>query len=60
MKKVDIQDAEEKLDRLIEDAEKGEPFTISVDGKPLIKVSHMPKKELDKLPKPAEDDAAPQ
>ena len=56
MKKVDIHEAESKLDRLIEDAEKGEPFTISVDGIPLVKVSRMPKKELDKLPKPVEDD----
>ena len=58
MKKVDIQHAEAKLDSLIEDAEKGEPFTIAVDGKPLIRVSHMAKKELDKLPKPADDEPA--
>jgi prevent-host-death family protein len=55
MKNVDIHDAEANMDRLIEEAEKGKPFTISVDGKPLIRVSRIPPKELEKLPKPEDD-----
>jgi antitoxin (DNA-binding transcriptional repressor) of toxin-antitoxin stability system len=54
MKTVDIQEAEANIDRLIEDAEKGKPFTISVDGKPLVKVKHMEKNEIEHLPQ-AED-----
>jgi prevent-host-death family protein len=54
---VDIRDAEANLDRLIEEAEKGKPFIISADGKPLVKVSRMEKGELDKLPKAENDDA---
>jgi antitoxin (DNA-binding transcriptional repressor) of toxin-antitoxin stability system len=50
MKKVDIRDAEANMDRLIEEAEKGKPFTIAHDGKPLVRVSKIPDKELDKLP----------
>ena len=55
MKKVDIQDAEANMDRLIDDAEKGKPFAISVDGKPIVKVSHMSDKELDDLPAPDDE-----
>jgi antitoxin (DNA-binding transcriptional repressor) of toxin-antitoxin stability system len=55
MKKVDIQDADKNLDRLIQDAEKGKPFTITVDGKPLVKVSRMEKAEIENLPKAGED-----
>lgn len=51
MRNIDIQDAEANIDRLIEDAENGNPFTISVDGKPLVKVKHMEKKEIEHLPK---------
>lgn len=54
---VDIRDAEANLDRLIEEAEKGKPFTISSDGKPLVRVSRIEKGELDKLPKAENDDA---
>jgi len=50
MKTVDIRDVAANLDRLIEQAEKGKPFAISIDGKPLVKVSHISRKELDKLP----------
>jgi antitoxin (DNA-binding transcriptional repressor) of toxin-antitoxin stability system len=52
MKSVDIQDAEANIDRLIEDAEKGKPFIISIDGKPVVKVKHMEKSEIEHLPKP--------
>jgi antitoxin (DNA-binding transcriptional repressor) of toxin-antitoxin stability system len=52
---VELKEAEANIDRLIDEAEKGKPFTIAVDGKPLVKVSRMEKKEIDELPKPAED-----
>ena len=52
---VELEEAQANLDRLIDEAEHGQPFTIAVDGKPLVKVSHMEKKEIDKLPKLAED-----
>jgi antitoxin (DNA-binding transcriptional repressor) of toxin-antitoxin stability system len=54
---VDLPEAEANLDRLIEDAEKGKPFTIAVEGKLLVSVSRMEKDELDKLPKPEEDES---
>jgi antitoxin (DNA-binding transcriptional repressor) of toxin-antitoxin stability system len=55
MNRVDIRDAEANLDRLIADAEKGRPFTISADGKPLVKVSRISPKELKRLPSLDED-----
>jgi prevent-host-death family protein len=51
MRTVDIREAESNLDHLIEEAEHGKPFTISVDGKPLLKVARIEKEELEKLPK---------
>jgi len=56
---VDLNEAQANLDRLIEEAEKGKPFTIAVDGKPLVKVKHMEKNEIDHLPK-LEDDPGPE
>ena len=53
---VEIKEAEANIDRLIDEAEKGHPFTIAADGKPLVKVSSMGKKQIDELPKPAEDE----
>jgi hypothetical protein len=50
MKTVDFRDAEGKMDGLIAEARKGRPFTISADGKPLIKVSRISPKELKRLP----------
>jgi len=52
---VDIRDAEANMDRLIEGAEKGRPFTISVNGKPLVKVSRIPFRELEELPEIGDD-----
>jgi prevent-host-death family protein len=54
---VDVNDTKADLGKLIEDAEHGKPFTIAVDGKPLVKVSRIEKSEMDKLPKP--EDAEP-
>lgn len=51
MRTVDIREAEANLDHLIDDAEHGKPFTISVDGKPLLKVARMEKEELEQLPR---------
>jgi prevent-host-death family protein len=55
---VDLKEAEAHIDELIDEAEHGKPFTISVDGKPMVKVKHMEKSEIDSLPKP-EAAAAP-
>lgn len=49
---VDVNDTKADLDKLIEDAEHGKPFTIAVDGKPLVKVSRIEPAEMEKLPKP--------
>jgi antitoxin (DNA-binding transcriptional repressor) of toxin-antitoxin stability system len=51
MRTVDLREAEANLDQLIDDAEHGKPFTICVEGKPLLKVARMEKEELEKLPK---------
>jgi antitoxin (DNA-binding transcriptional repressor) of toxin-antitoxin stability system len=51
---VDLKEAESGFDRLIEDAERGKPFAISVDGKPVVKVSRMEKEDVDRLPKAEE------
>ena len=51
MRTVDLNEAEANLDHLIDDAEHGKPFTISVDGKPLLKVARIEREELEKLPK---------
>jgi prevent-host-death family protein len=48
---VDLKEAEAHIDELIDEAEHGKPFTISVDGKPMVKVSHMEREEFDQLPK---------
>ena len=58
MKTVDIRDVEANLGRLIEEAEKGKPFTICSEGKPLVKVSHISRKQLEELPAPADAPAA--
>jgi len=58
MRTVDLSEAETNLDHLIEDAEHGKPFTISVDGKPLLKVARIEKEELEKLPKVEEEESA--
>jgi prevent-host-death family protein len=38
MRTVDIDEAKAHLSRLIDEAAKGEPFLITRDGKPLVKV----------------------
>ncbi len=38
MKTVSIQQAQEDLSRLVEDAAQGDAFIIAKDGKPLVKV----------------------
>jgi prevent-host-death family protein len=48
---VDLQEARAHIDELVDGAEHGRPFTISVDGKPMVKVSHIDREELDRLPK---------
>jgi len=55
MKTVDIRDIAANIDKLVEQAEKGKPFTISVNGKPLVKVSRISKEVLDQLPAPEDD-----
>ncbi len=55
MRTLDVDAAQPNLDQLIEDAEHGKPFAISIHGKPMIKVARMEKDEVDRLPK-AEDD----
>lgn len=42
------------FDRLIEDAERGKPFAISIHGKPIVKVARMEKEDIDRLPKAEE------
>lgn len=54
---VDISEAESRLPQLIDEAEKGHPFTIAINGKPLVKVKHMDKREIDHLPKPEDEKA---
>jgi hypothetical protein len=56
MRTVDLAEAEANIDQLIEGAEQGKPFAIVIHGKPMIKVAHMEKEELDRLPK-ADGDA---
>jgi len=58
MKNVDIHNAQAEMDRLIREAEEGSPFTISVDGKPVVKVSRIEKDEIEQLPQVTEDEAA--
>ncbi len=38
MRTVDIREAEENLDRLVQEAVDGAPFVITRDGKPVVKV----------------------
>ena len=54
MRTVELDQAKAQMDDLIDDAEHGKPFAISVDGKPILKVTHMDQDAVDKLPK-AED-----
>ena len=56
---VDVNDPKADLDQLIEDAEQGKPFTIAIDGKPLVKVSRIEPAEMDKLPKPEDEPPKP-
>jgi antitoxin (DNA-binding transcriptional repressor) of toxin-antitoxin stability system len=51
---VELEQAKTQMDELIDDAEHGKPFAISVEGKPILKVTHMDQDAVDKLPK-AED-----
>jgi len=39
MKKVNVHQAKTQLSKLIEEAEKGEPFIIARAGKPVVKVT---------------------
>jgi prevent-host-death family protein len=39
MKVVDIDEAKTHLDRLVEEAARGEPFVIAVAGTPMVKVT---------------------
>jgi prevent-host-death family protein len=59
MKNVDIKNAQAEMDHLIREAEEGSPFTISVDGKPVVKVSRIEKDEIEQLPRASEDEAGP-
>jgi antitoxin (DNA-binding transcriptional repressor) of toxin-antitoxin stability system len=38
MRTIDIEEAEKQLSRLVDEAVKGEPFVITREGKPLVKV----------------------
>lgn len=51
MRTVELTEAKAHMDELIEGAERGRPFAISVDGKPMLKVSHIEREELERLPK---------
>lgn len=51
MRTVDVDAAQPKLDQLIDDAEHGKPFQISIHGKPMIKVSRMEVEDVERLPK---------
>ena len=48
---VELPDAEANFNRLLEDAARGKPFAIAIDGKPVIKVARMEKEDIDRLPK---------
>ncbi|MGI2032783.1 type II toxin-antitoxin system Phd/YefM family antitoxin [Rhizobium panacihumi] len=39
MKTVNIQEAQKNLSRLLEEAAKGEPFVVTREGKPSLKVT---------------------
>lgn len=39
MRTIDIRDAESQLSRLVDEAADGEPFVITVAGKPMVKVT---------------------
>jgi hypothetical protein len=56
---IDVNDTKADLDQLIEDAEKGKPFTIASEGKPLVKVSRIEKAEIEKLPRPEDVPSKP-
>lgn len=51
MRTVELTEATAHMDELIDGAEQGRPFAIAVDGKPMLKVSHMEREELERLPK---------
>lgn len=57
MRTLDVDAAQPQLDQLIDDAEHGKPFAISIHGKPMIKVSRMEVEDVERLPKPEETDA---
>jgi prevent-host-death family protein len=48
MKTYDIEDAKAQLSQLIDRAAKGEPFIMSINGKPMVQVTAV---EVDEAPK---------
>jgi prevent-host-death family protein len=51
MKTVNIQEAQENLSRLLEEAAKGEPFIVAREGKPSLKVVRVEEVEAAEAPR---------
>lgn len=51
MKTVNIQEAQENLSRLLEEAAKGEPFIVAQEGKPSLKVVRVEEVEAAEAPR---------